>query len=308
VSTPSASAKRDPVALRAATLRAVRAFFDDLGFIEVVTPTRLATPALEEHIDAVPAGGAWLRTSPELQMKQLVQQGHHRIYQLGPCFRADEYGVRHRCEFTMLEWYWAPADYEQLRRQTEALIRHVVTQVLGTPVMPRGDRQIAVDGPAEVITVETAFAEYANCTPAEAIAADRFELDLVEKVEPRLGCTRPTFLIDYPASLAALARVRADDDPPVAERWELYVDGIELANAYSELTDPVEQRRRFEACAAARRDGGRIDYGVDEDFLGALAAGMPATAGCALGIDRLLMLLAGVHDIGEVIWPHRPST
>ncbi len=283
------SAKVDTLRRRDALLQAVRDFFGGHGFIEVTTPVVLAAPALEDYIDAIPvASGGWLRTSPELQMKQLVAAGHSRIFQLGPCFRAGEHGRRHREEFTMLEWYQAGADYSDLIPFTDALVRHAAA---------------AVDSPLdlqaqEVLGVAEAFHRIAGVSVQEVLAADRFEEVLVDAVEPGLPQDRPVFLRDYPAAHAALAR-RQPGNPNLAERWELYLGGLELANAYSELTDPVEQRRRFEATAARRAAAGRAVYPIDEAFLAALAH-LPPTAGCALGVDRLLMALLQVSDIADV--------
>lgn len=270
--------------------QALRGHLLDHGFLEVETPVRVPAPALEDYVDAIPAHGAWLRTSPELHMKRLLAAGADRIFQLGPCFRLGEHGRRHRSEFTMLEFYQARVDYRELLRFTEGLVRHAATAL---------NRPLAAPGPWEILTVHDAFARHAGTTPELALAQDRFERVLVEAVEPHLGATVPTFLIDYPAALGALARLKPGQ-PHLAERWELYVRGIELANAFSELTDPDEQRRRFMATAELRRRDGREVYPLDEAFLATLAR-MPPAAGCALGVDRLLMVLTGATDIAAVL-------
>ncbi len=292
------SARLDVLRLRAAAARAIRDFFWQRGFTEVETPLSLSAPALEEHIDALPAAGRWLRTSPELHMKRLLAAGAERIFQLGPCFRAEEHGRRHRAEFTMLEWYQAGADYTHLRHFTTELVRAVAaaTGFAGT----YGGNPLHLEGPWEVVTVDEAFRAHAGLTAVQAVADDRFELLLVEKVEPHLGYGCPTFLTDYPASMAALARRKADA-PETAERWELYMSGLEIANAYSELIDPAEQRARFEACARYRHEQGRDVYPVDEAFMRALEDGMPPAGGCALGVDRLLMIMADTNDISDVL-------
>lgn len=290
---------RPGLRVRSAVLRAVRSFFHTRGFVEVETPVRLPCPALELHIDAEPSGDAWLRTSPELHMKRLLAEGWGRIFQLGPCFRQGERGDRHHPEYTMLEWYRADADYTDILVDTKALIAHVVQEIHGGTTFRYAGRTIEVLPRWERITISDAFRRFAGWDPVEAYDAERFDLDLVEKVEPLLARDVPTVLTDYPAEAAALAR-RKPLQPRVAERWELYIGGLELANAYSELIDPVEQRARFEACAADRRARGKAVYPLDEAFLEGLAR-MPRAGGIALGIDRLVMLMADAATLDDVI-------
>ncbi len=290
----------DALAIRAATLRAIRHFFETQAFLEVETPVRLAAPALELHIDAIPADGAYLRTSPELHMKRLLAAGHGRIYQMGPCFRRGESGALHNPEFTLLEWYRRDADYRTIQADTVALIRAVVSEITGGQTVAGFDGvPVDVGRPWHSLTVDAAFQQFAGWSPLAAYSADRFDLDLVNRVEPNLPRDRPVILTDYPIEAAALARCRPGA-PPVAERWELYIGGLELANAYSELIDAAEQRRRFEACACERRAMGRDVYPLDEPFLDALATLDCPCGGVALGVDRLVMLLAGTGDITTV--------
>ena len=267
---------------RARVLREIRAFFDARDFTEVETPVRIPAPAPEPHIDCPPSGNWFLRASPELQMKKLLAAGMERIYQIGPCFRAGEKGRRHSPEFTMLEWYRANADYSDIARDAEELLAEVLKR----------DRVNV-----QRITVREAYLRWAGWDPVETWDQDRFDFDMATKIEPNLP-KEPLFLTDYPAPAASLARLKADD-PRVAERWELYVDGIELANAFTELVDPVEQRRRFELAREERRALGEADYPLDEEFLDALVR-MPPSGGVALGVDRLVMLACGVHDIADV--------
>ena len=267
---------------RARVLRAIRAFFDARGFTEVETPVRIPAPAPEPHIDCPPSGNWFLRASPELQMKKLLAAGMERIYQIGPCFRAGEKGRRHSPEFTMLEWYRANADYSQIAVDAEELLVEVLTR----------DHAYV-----QRITVREAYLRWAGWDPVETWDQDRFDFDMATKIEPNLP-KEPLFLTDYPAPAASLARLKSDD-PRVAERWELYVDGIELANAFTELIDPVEQRRRFELAREERRALGEADYPLDEEFLDALAR-MPPSGGVALGVDRLVMLACGVSSIADV--------
>ena len=215
----------DPVIQRDALMRGIRAFFHARDYTEVETPVRIAAPCLELHIDAEPSGGRFLRTSPEIFHKQLLALGHDRIFEVGKCFRQGEYGRLHNPEYTMLEWYRANADYRGMLDETRALIEAVWPERAGEWA---------------VLSVSEAFLEFAGWDPAGHYDADRFDLDLVEKVEPAIKqIGAGVVLIDYPAEAAALSR-RKPGNPLLAERWELYIDGIELANAYSELTDPGE--------------------------------------------------------------------
>lgn len=265
------------------------------------TPVRVPAPALEDHIDAISADGCYLRTSPELHMKRMLADGHDRLFQLGPCFRRGESGPRHLSEFTMLEWYRVGATAADLLTETEELLRTAAADVLGTHVARFNDCLIRLDDGIESVTVADAFAEFANgLSPRQALADGEFERVLVDCIEPHLGRERPTALTRYPAELAALARL-CPDDPSCAERWELYLGGLEIANAFTELTDPEEQRCRFEATADLRRQDGREVYPLDEAFLAALEAGMPQCAGIALGVDRLLMVLTNSATIQDVV-------
>lgn len=272
----------DCLSERARVLREIRAFFDVRGFTEVETPVRIPAPAPEPHIDCPPSDDWFLRASPELQMKKLLAAGMERIYQIGPCFRAGEKGSRHSPEFTMLEWYRANADYSDIARDAEELLAEVLKR-------DHADVQR--------LTVREAYVRWAGWDPVETWDQDRFDFDMATKIEPNLP-KEPLFLTDYPAPAASLARLNSDD-PRVAERWELYVDGIELANAFTELIDPVEQRRRFELAREERRALGEADYPLDEEFLNALVQ-MPPSGGVALGVDRLVMLACGASSIAEV--------
>ncbi len=288
--------KRPALAARAAVRSAIRAFFDARGFLEVETPVRLRAPALETHIDAEPSGESFLRTSPELHLKRLLAAGYERIYQIGPCFRRGERGPRHRPEYTMLEWYRAHSDYDEILRDARALVEAADAALARPPPA----REFRADAPWLELTVSEAFRRHAGWDPVAAWDADRFDLDLVERVEPALPRDRGVVLRDYPAAAAALARLKPDD-PRVAERWELYLGGVEIANAYSELADAAEQRARFEQSARDRAARGKPVYSLDEAFLAALAAGLPPSGGAALGVDRLVMVLIGAERVDEVI-------
>ncbi len=272
--------------VRARVLGTIREFFDSRGFVEVETPVRIPAPAPEPHIDC-PASGEWfLRASPELQMKKLLAAGMPLIYQIGPCFREGERGRRHSPEFTMLEWYRANADYGDIARDMEELVGNVLWNGRGEtpPAFAR-------------LTVREAYLRWAGWDPFAAWDQDRFDFDMAARIEPNLPAG-PVFLADYPAQAASLSRLKAGE-PSVAERWELYVDGLELANAFTELTDAAEQRKRFEVARDERRRLGESDYPLDEAFLDALES-MPPAGGVALGVDRLAMLAARVENIDEV--------
>lgn len=286
--------------VRSRILRSIREFFHQRGFVEVETPVRLKTPALELHIDAEPAGDGFLRTSPEFHMKRLLASGETRLFQLGPCFRRNERGDRHHPEYTMLEWYRADADSNDILVDAKALVATVAQDVLGRTALVYQGTPIELSPVWERITVSEAFRQFAGWDPTARYDADRFDLDLVEKVEPGLPRNVPVVLADYPFEAAALAR-RRESDPRVADRWELYIGGLELANAYSELTDPAEQRARFGAWAAQRRALGKEVYPLDEEFLAALDSGLPPCAGIALGVDRLVMLLTDSPTLDRVM-------
>jgi lysyl-tRNA synthetase class 2 len=271
-----------------------RAFFTERGFVEVATPLRVAAPGVDFHVDAVAADGQYLITSPELDMKRLLVGGMPRIFQLARVARADESGPLHRGEFTMLEWYRAFSELEDVLRDTEELVRSVVRSLAGEDdVFVLGKRKVNVGKPFERLTIREAFQRFAGVKDAARLAArdeDRYFELLVSKVEPALAeLPRPVFLTRYPVSQAALARPCADD-PSVAERAELYFGGVELCNAYGELTDATEQRRRFVTEAKRRKALGRTVYPLDEQFLASLVEGMPPSSGNALGFDRLVMV------------------
>jgi lysyl-tRNA synthetase class 2 len=301
---------------------ATRAFFQARGYTEVETPYAVPVPGEEVHIssfstqfETVRGGNVplWLHTSPEFAMKKLLAGGAGPIFQLARVWRNREGSATHAPEFTMLEWYRPGASMAGLMDETEALLR----AVLPPAVTSRGITTSLEH--FERITVAEAFhrwtgadilatAEDAPALAAEAGAAlrdgenweDLFFRLLLERIEPHLGRAHPTFLTHWPAAQAALAR-RDPFDSRVALRFEIYVAGLELANAFEELTDPVEQRARFVADRARRHAFSGPDWELDEEFLAALPA-MPPCAGIALGFDRLAMLAAGADSIEQVLW------
>lgn len=263
------------------------------------TPLLIPAPAPETHIDAIPVAGLYLHTSPELCMKRLLAAGYPRIFQICHCWRSGERGSRHLPEFTMLEWYRALGDYTDLMNDCVALINHVSAASGTGGSITFGGRTVDLQGEWERITVREAFRCHTETTMERALQDGLFDELMAVAIEPQLGCQRPTFICDYPAERGALARLK-QDDASVAERFELYIAGIELANGFSELTDPVEQRRRFQEEAACRTKRGQAPYPMPEPFLAELA-NMPPSAGIALGLDRLVMLLTGAESIDEVV-------
>lgn len=285
--------------LRAVLVQALRSFFQVRGYLEVETPIRLPAPVPEAHIHPRRSEAWFLQTSPELCMKRLLAAGIPRLFQICKCFRAEERGNRHLGEFTMLEWYRAGEDYRFLMGECEELFRHLA-QALG-----RGDclmvqgKEIGLAREWERLSVAEAFRRHAPCTVTEALARDLFDETMVVHIEPHLGMDTPTFLCDYPAELGALARVKAED-PGCAERFELYINGLELANGFSELVDAEEQRQRFVLEQQRIAAQGRVPGPLPERFLHDLAV-MPMAAGIALGVDRLAMVFADAAAIDEVV-------
>ncbi|MGA7276480.1 MAG: EF-P lysine aminoacylase EpmA [Desulfocapsaceae bacterium] len=290
---------------RAALFHLVRSFFSKRGFLEVDTPIRQPVLLPETNIVPLRAGNWFLQTSPEQCMKRLLAAGCENIFQICPCFRAEERGSRHLEEFTMLEWYRVASDYLELMSDCERLLRFVLNSLLEIgPCQPIVvDSYIAkmvIEQPWERLSVAEAFSRYASCSVAEALDQDRFDEVIAIEIEPRLGLGRPTFLFDYPARCASLARLK-NDDPGLAERFELYIEGMELANGFSELTDAAEQRRRF-AEELVKNEQSRKQAGgvMPERFLAELE-NLGRAAGIAFGLDRLLMLLMSADSIDEVV-------
>jgi lysyl-tRNA synthetase class 2 len=306
--------RRAALEARSRVVRAARVWFEAEGFLEVETPARVRAPGQEIHLDALPSGDRWLVTSPEYHMKRLLGAGVERIVQLGKAWRAGEVGPHHQPEFLIAEWYRAGAPLAAIADDCEALVR-VAAHAAGAP-LPALD----LSGPFERTTVREVVKLHAGLDllgdeTAPALAAkvraagvdvegrtsweDVFFQLWLDRVEPRLGRGRPTFVSDWPAPLGALARRKADD-PRLVERFELYANGLELANAFGELTDADEQRARFVAESTERARLGKTIYALDEQLLAALPHMRP-TSGVALGMDRLVMLVLGAADIREVV-------
>ena len=290
------------LAFKSELLSVLRSFFRQNGFLEVETPLIVNAPAPEEYIEAFSVANSFLRTSPELQMKSLMAAGFDRIYQIGPCLREGETGRIHRPEFTMLEWYQTGTDYNGIMDFTREMICTAARLLLKSSKSEFRGATIDFSGEWQSITVRDTFFSYASMGPEEAIEKNIFEELLVEKVEPALPKSVPCFMKDYPAAFSALAKLK-DTDKSLAERWELYIGGVEIANAYSELNDPPEQRDRFVKASLERERKGMKKYPSPSAFLKAVDYGIPNAAGCALGIDRLAMVMSGASDLSEIVFP-----
>ena len=334
--TPHVHADRRPfLTQRSRITRAVRAWFEAQDFTEIEAAALQVSPGAEAHLhafstEAIGHDGArralHLHTSPEFDCKKLLAAGETRIFSLGKVWRNRERGPLHHPEFTMLEWYRAGAPYEALMADCAALLalaaetagtRRFEFRGMGVDPFAEPERltlaeafdrcagidllaTVGADGSTDAAGLTAAARAAGIRTAGDDTWADVFSRVLVEKIEPTLGQGRATILCEYPVSEAALARPKAGD-PRVAERFELYACGVELANAFGELTDPAEQRRRFEAEMAEKARVYGETYPIDEDFLAALAL-MPQASGSALGFDRLVMLAAGAARIDQVLW------
>jgi lysyl-tRNA synthetase class 2 len=324
--------------------KTIRDFFDSRDFIETKTPLLVPCPGMETHIrplaiDGSPLGqGAplgeeftppptFLPTSPEFAMKRLLVGGLERIYQLNSAFRAEPFSPMHRPEFTLLEWYRAYANLEAILVDSEWLLHSLAQRIHGQPIIPFNGHEINFAPPWPRLRIRDLFQEelgieLGNCEDRQrladeckkrghAVSSDETWDDLyfklwLNEIEPKLPKDRPVFVIGYPPSQAALAvREKAADGTLWARRFEIYAGGLELGNAFEELTDPVEQRKRFEEDMDLREQiyGSHFPRNpMDEGFLDALNEGMPPSAGIAIGVDRLVMLMANESDIGFTLW------
>lgn len=321
--------KREKLQLRARMIKAIREYFDSHGFVEVQTPCLQVSPGMEPHLhafrteqklpDLSDGSTYYLHTSPEFAMKKLLVAGLENIYQICQVFRNAEGSSIHSCEFTMIEWYRANRSYDVIMGDCEALFKFIA-QKCGVQNFRHKNKVCDPFEVWEYISVVDAFLKYADINLLEVlgdkvgfakIAGVHFESEydwddvffkvFGERIEPLLGVGQPTILYDYPAHMAALSRQR-EDDPRFAERFELYVCGVELANAFGELTDADEQFRRFQEDMRLKQKIYGEAYPIDMDFIEALKHGMPEASGIALGVDRLAMLLAHADTIDEILW------
>jgi elongation factor P--(R)-beta-lysine ligase len=284
---------------RARVLQEIRHYFTENGYLEIETPHRIPAPAPEAHIDAVSSGTWFLHTSPELCMKRMMAAGCEKVFQICRCWREGERGSLHLPEFTLLEWYRAGVDYRSLMEECEELI-YVVARAIGTgQTIQFRECKIDLLSPWERISVKEAFQRYSHATVTEALERDLFDEIMVQDIEPKLGLRKPTFIYDYPVERGALARLKRED-PTVAERFELYMGGLELANGFSELVDSEEQRKRFVVENQNRQARGKPVYLMPDRFLAELDD-MPPSAGIALGVDRLVMVFLDAGIIDEIV-------
>ncbi len=293
--------------LRAALFQTIRTFFTSRGFLEVDTPIRLPHLIPERHIEPIKADNGYLQTSPELCMKRLLAGSCERIFQICKCFRKEEIGRRHLEEFTMLEWYRKDADYLELMTDCEELLHNVATDLTFCATIDKqDDRGVVAENAlsilkrdAQRVSVAEAFSKWSPIRLEKAMNDGDFDELLVKYIEPNLGLFRPCILYDYPVELASLARKKRDDSS-IAERFELYVEGIELANGFSELTDSGEQRERFTKELDSIRAHSREAQQMPEKFLSDLGK-IKSAAGIALGLDRLFLLLLGKDNIQDAV-------
>lgn len=317
------SASLETLCFRSRLLQTIRRFFDELGFLEVQTPVLSRDTVVDRHLDPIQVASeslgdvpnyhqSWyLQTSPEFQMKRLVASGLKAIYQIGPAFRAGEAGQLHNPEFTMLEWYRAGDDYAAGVQLLSDLTNFVFEQMLGeehhvhhTSYQSAWLEHVGID-PLNSSVRE--LAEWASTQPSLGVAADWSQdkddwLHLIfdAAVQPQLGKEMPCVLTDYPVSQSALARVSCLD-PRVAERFELFIHGVELANGYHELLDASDLELRNANVNQQRIEDGKPELPVHSHLIEAMQAGLPACSGCALGLDRLLMVLLNLETVQEVL-------
>ena len=283
---------------RAKVMAGIRAFFTEKGFLEIDTPLRVPAIAPEQFILPYTSEGWFLSTSPELQMKRLLSAGYEKIFQVAHCFRRDERGRHHNPEFSMLEWYQASADYIQIIADTENLVVFLAQSMgCGSSLEYQG-KSIDLSLPWPRISIRDAYTQWAGWDPFINFDGLRFDDDLGEKVIPHFPVNRPIVIMDYPRECAALARLKPGQSA-VAERAEVFIGGLEIANAYSELKDPVEQRQRFRDEMEIMRKAGKPCV-WPEKFIAAIET-MPECGGIAVGVDRLVMLLTDAATIDEVI-------
>ncbi|HCY85467.1 MAG TPA: EF-P lysine aminoacylase GenX [Desulfobacteraceae bacterium] len=293
------SALLNNLTTRSLVIQLTRDFFIGNGYLEVETPLRCPAIIPEAHIDPVAAEGQFLQASPELCMKRLLAMGADKIFQICKCFRKEERGDRHLPELTLLEWYGKGHTYLDLMVQCEGLFRHIAEGLgMGEALRFQG-KNISLETPFDRLTVAEAFDRYTDTTAEKALSKDRFDEILSFEIEPYLGTDRPCILYDYPAPLASLAKLHPENGR-VAQRFELYVAGLELANGFTELTDAGIQKERFEKENRLRSQRGQSRLPLPEKFLTDLKR-MPDAAGIALGMDRLVMLFCDTLSIDTVV-------
>ncbi len=303
--------------IRRQVIDTIRTYFNRQGLLEVDTPTLQPAPSDEVHLKCFQAGPYYLHTSPELAMKKLLVAGEQNIFQICHTYRDEPISQTHYPEFTMLEWYRTQTDYTAMMRDTIGVVR-ACCKKCGVQELHHNGQSANPFKRWQKLTVAQAFKKYAGvnlwakdlkseaerigltCAPSDTWE-DVFFRIMLNKVEDKLGYGVPTILCEYPIQLGALARAKPNH-PRVCERFEAYICGVELCNAFSELTDPIEQRQRFQENYRERKRLYGWDDPMDEDFLQALELGMPKASGNALGVDRLIMLISGEQELKNTIW------
>jgi len=311
--------------------RFIREFFWSQNFLEAETPVALRLPGQEPYLNPIPVvfhdpHGAenrfYLQTSPEFAMKKLLAAGYEKIFQICKCYRDyEQFGGNHNTEFTLIEWYRAPGTLGDIMDDTEKLFKYVAEK-LGVSEVEYKDRKVNVTGKWDRLSMREVWKKYldvelndyltgkkmAELARGRGLKAetdepyeDLFYKIFLNEIEPKLGLEKPIIIYDYPEQMTSLSRL-SKNDPRYAERFELYIAGLELANAFGELTDAVEQKKRLEADREKRGQIGRETWLVDPDFIYALESGIPNAGGIALGVDRMVMLFTGANDINEVIF------
>jgi len=284
---------------RSLVIQSIRDFFTGNNYLEIDTPVRCPSIIPEARIDPVTSEGQYLQASPELCMKQMLSKGFDKIFQICKCFRKNERGSHHLPELTMLEWYTKDHTYLDLMDQCQGLINFIAARLHLTNQIKYQNKIISLNHPWQKLTVEDAFKIYADKILAKALEDNSFDEIMSFQIEPHLGNKTPVFLYDYPASFASLAQLKADN-PAYAQRVEFYIAGIELANGFTELTNPVEQKQRFEKENRIRVFEDRTPIPMPTKFLEDLKT-MPDAAGIALGVDRLVMIFCNTTSIDDVV-------
>ena len=284
---------------RSLLIQTIRDFFVQQHYLEVETPLRSPCIIPEAQIDPISSEECYLQASPELYMKRLLSKGFDKIFQICKCFRKNERGSLHLPELTLLEWYARDQTYLDLMDDCENLIRSIAQTLNTSDTIDYQGNTIYLEPPWTRITVENAFEQYASKSLADALRDRSFDEIISFEIEPCLGYGTPTFLYDYPACMASLAKLKPDN-PKLAQRFELYIGGIELANAFTELTDPIEQKNRFVHENSLRNAQSRSNLPIPEKFLSDLK-NLNNAAGIALGVDRLVMIFCNCSIIDDVI-------
>ncbi|MCK4768059.1 MAG: EF-P lysine aminoacylase GenX, partial [Desulfobacula sp.] len=285
--------------IRSLVIQAIRDFFTNNLYLEIDTPIRCPCIIPEAQINPVTSENFYLQASPELCMKRMLSKGFDNIFQICKCFRKNERGPQHLPELTLLEWYAKGDTYLDLMDQCQGLIKFIAARLNLENQIRYQDKTISLNHPWQKLTVQQAFDRYAEKSLNDALNDNSFDEILSFQIEPHLGNTTPAFLYDYPASLASLAKL-IPDNPQYAQRFEFYLAGIELANGFTELTDPVEQKLRFEKANRIRSSHNKAPIPMPDKFLKDLEK-MPDAAGIALGIDRLVMIFCDTTSIDDVV-------